>query len=160
MSKDLDQHILDLKLELPPAPEPAGVYCPALIVGEFIYVSGHVPFLMDGKSCVQGRVGTDLSVEEGQQAARMTGCAVLATLKKTLGSLNRVKRIVKTFGMVNADAETIKGMECVTVVNGFSNLMMEVFGPELGVGARSAVGMATLPQNTPVEVEAVFQIVE
>ena len=160
MSRDLDQHILDLKLELPPAPEPAGVYCPALIVGEFIYVSGHVPFLMDGKSCVQGRVGTDLSVEEAQKAARMTGCAVLATLKKTLGSLNRVKRIVKTFGMVNADAETIKGMECVTVVNGFSNLMMEVFGPELGVGARSAVGMATLPLNTPVEVEAVFQIVD
>ena len=160
MSKDLDQHILDLKLDMPPAPEPAGVYCPALIVGEFIYVSGHVPFLMDGKSCVQGRVGEDLSVEEAQKAARMTGCAVLATLQKSLGSLNRVKRIVKTFGMVNADSKTIKGMECVTVINGFSNLMMEVFGPELGVGARSAVGMATLPMNTPVEVEAVFQIVD
>ena len=158
MSVDLDQRILDLKLELPPAPQPAGVYCPALIVGEFIYVSGHVPFLLDGKSCVQGRVGEDLSVEEAVKAARMTGCAVLATLKNALGSLNRVRRIVKTFGMVNTNSETIKGMECVTVVNGFSNLMMEVFGQELGVGARSAVGMATLPMNTPVEVEAVFQI--
>merc|ERR1711972_1239487 len=94
----------------------------------------------------------------GVEAARRTGLYVLATLKKYLGSLDRVERIVKTFGMVNANPETIKGSECITIINGFSNLMMEVFGPEKGVGARSAVGLATLPHNCPVEVECVFQI--
>ena len=86
------------------------------------------------------------------------GLYVLATLKRYLGSLDRVERIVKTFGMVNAHPETIQGTECITVVNGFSNLMKDVFGEEKGVGARSAVGLATLPHNVPVEVECVFLI--
>lgn len=157
-SNQFDSQILDLALALPEAPEPKGNYIAATIIGNMLYTSGHGPVLADGKTYMMGRVGEDMSVEEAVQAARATGLAVLATLRKTLGSLDRVKRIVKTLGMVNANPATLNQLECVQVINGFSNLMMDVFGPENGVGARSAVGMATLPMNTPVEVEAIFEI--
>eukprot|EP00090_Calanus_glacialis_P026240 TRINITY_DN41224_c0_g1_i1.p1 TRINITY_DN41224_c0_g1~~TRINITY_DN41224_c0_g1_i1.p1 ORF type:complete len:233 (+),score=76.47 TRINITY_DN41224_c0_g1_i1:101-700(+) len=157
-SNHFDSKILDLALALPEAPEPKGNYIPATIIGNMLYTSGHGPVLPDGKTYMMGRVGEDMTVEEAVQAARATGLAVLATLRKTLGSLDRVKRIVKTLGMVNANPATLNQLECVQVINGFSNLMMDVFGPENGVGARSAVGMATLPMNTPVEVEAIFEI--
>lgn len=146
-----------LGVQLPSPPQPGGVYAPALIVGDMIYVSGHVPW-KEGGGFIQGKVGKDVGVDVGVEAARRTGLYVLATLKRYLGSLDRVERIVKTFGMVNAHPETIQGTECITVVNGFSNLMKDVFGEEKGVGARSAVGLATLPHNVPVEVECVFLI--
>ena len=157
---NFDAKVQDLALALPEAPEPKGNYKPATIIGNMLYTSGHGPVLPDGKNYMQGRVGEDMTVEEAVQAARATGLAVLATLRKTLGSLDRVKRIVKTLGMVNANPSTLNQLECVQVINGFSNLMMDVFGPDNGVGARSAVGMATLPMNTPVEVEAIFEISE
>merc|ERR1711962_1033755 len=147
-----ESQITALGISLPDAPKPGGVYAPALIVGDMIHVSGHVPWL-EGGGFIQGKVGLEVGPEVGVEAARRTGLYVLATLKKYLGSLDRVERIVKTFGMVNTNPETIKGSECITIINGFSNLMMEVFGPEKGVGARSAVGLATLPHNCPVEVE-------
>merc|ERR1712080_787904 len=125
--------------------------------GDMIHVSGHVPWL-EGSGFIQGKVGLEVGPEVGVEAARRTGLYVLATLKKYLGSLDRVERIVKTFGMVNANPQVIKGMECVTIINGFAKLMMSGFGPVQGVGARSAVGMATLPHNCPVEVECVFLI--
>ena len=157
-SNHFDSKILELGLALPEAPEPKGNYIPATIIGNMLYTSGHGPVLPDGKTYMMGRVGEDMTVEEAVKAARATGLAVLATLRKTLGSLDRVKRIVKTLGMVNANPATLNQLECVQAINGFSDLMMDVFGPENGVGARSAVGMATLPMNTPVEVEAIFEI--
>ena len=147
-----------LELVLPLVPEPKGSYVPASIVGNLLYTAGHGPVKPDGKTYAVGRVGTDLTVEEGAEAARDTALAVIATLKHTLGSLDRVKRVVKTLGMVNVNPKTINQLECVQVVNGFSDLIISVFGPEAGVGPRSAVGVATLPMNTPVEVEVIFEI--
>ena len=158
VQKNFDSKIEELALALPKAPEPKGNYKPASLVGNLLYTSGHGPVLVDGMNYMMGRVGEDMTVEEAVKAARATGLAVLATLRKTLGSLDRVKKLVKTLGMVNANPVTLNQLECVQVINGFSDLMMEVFGAEAGVGARSAVGMATLPMNTPVEIEAIFEI--
>jgi enamine deaminase RidA (YjgF/YER057c/UK114 family) len=148
-----EDRITELDLQLPPPPKPVGVYKPALVVGNLLYVSGHGPLLDDG-SLIKGRVGADLTLEEGKQAARQVGLAMLATMRAHLGSLNRVKRLVKTLGMVNSAPDFDQHP---AVVNGFSELMAEVFGPENGVGARSAVGM-TLPLGIAVEVEAVFEL--
>ncbi len=149
-----EAQIAALKLELPPAPKAAGVYQPVLIVGDLAYVSGHGPLRPDG-TLITGKVGQSLTTEEGQDAARQTGLAMLATLRDKLGTLDRIVRLVKTFGMVNCPAEF---SQHPLVINGFSNLMKEVFGPEAGVGARSAVGMGSLPMDMAIEVEAVFQI--
>merc|ERR1712013_144364 len=155
---DADVRLEQLGLVLPLVPEPKGSYVPASIIGNLLYTAGHGPVKPDGKTYAVGRVGDDLSVEEGVQAARDTALAVIATLKHTLGSLDRVKRVVKTLGMVNVNPKTINHLECVQVVNGFSDLIISVFGSEAGVGPRSAVGVATLPMNTPVEVEVIFEI--
>lgn len=149
-----DAKIAELNLELPPAPKPMGVYKPLVLAGNMAYVSGHGPLLPDG-TLMTGRVGADLDQEAGYQAARQTGLAVLATLRASLGSLDKVKRIVKTLGMVNSTPEF--GAQ-PAVINGFSDLFAEVFGPDNGVGARSAVGMGALPGNIPVEVEAIFEV--
>lgn len=148
-----DDRIRELKLELPQAPKPAGVYIPAVQVGSMLYVSGHGPLRADG-SLMTGRVGSDLTVEDGQQAARQVGLTILATLKATLGTLNKIERVVKVLGMVNATPDFQKHP---FVINGFSQLMVDVFG-EKGKGARSAVGMGSLPNNIPVEVEVIFQL--
>lgn len=148
-----DQRISELKLELPPAPKPAGTYRPVVQVGKLLYVAGHGPLLPD-KTLVEGKVGVDLDVEGGIQAARAVGLTMLATLRSELGSLDKIARIIKTFGMVNASADF---REHPKVINGFSDLMVEVFG-ENGRGARSAVGMGSLPGNIAVEVEAVFEL--
>jgi enamine deaminase RidA (YjgF/YER057c/UK114 family) len=148
-----DARIAELKLELPPAPKPAGVYQPVVQAGDMLYVSGHGPLLPDG-GMIRGRVGADLSEEQGKQAARQVGLAILATLKSQLGSLNRVKRVVKVLGMVNATPEFKRHPQ---VVNGFSELMVDVFGEE-GRAARSAVGMGSLPENIAVEVECILQL--
>jgi len=149
-----EQKVEELGLELPPAPEPMGVYEPLLIVGTMVYTSGHGPVKRDG-SLIQGRIGVDMDQQGGYDAARQTGLAILATLRAGLGSLDKVKRIVKTLGLVNCtpDFESQPA-----VINGFSDLMVEVFGPEDGVGARSAVGAGSLPGNIAVEVEAIFEI--
>lgn len=149
-----ESKLKELNLELPPAPKPAGVYKPMLIVGDMVYISGHGPVKTDG-TMTKGRVGADLDQQGGYDAARQVGLAVLATLRAGLGSLDRVKRIVKTLGMVNATADFENHP---AVINGFSDLFAEVFGAENGIGARSAVGMGSMPENIPVEIEVIFQI--
>lgn len=153
MATQPEDRIAELSLHLPPAPRPVGVYRPALQVGNLLYVSGHTPLLADG-SLIKGRVGADLTLEDGKRAARQVGLAMLATLRAHLGSLNRVKRLVRTLGMVNCTPDFDQQP---AVINGFSELMAEVFGPENGVGVRSAVG-AILPLGIAVEIEAVFEV--
>ena len=146
--------LAEMKLELPPAPKPAGVYKPVVIVGNMAYVSGHGPVQMDG-TLMSGRVGVDVDQQGAYQAARQTGLAILASLKANLGSLDRVQRIVKTLGMVNAAPDF---EQHPAVINGCSELFGEVFGQERGVGARSAVGMGSLPSNISVEIEVICEI--
>jgi enamine deaminase RidA (YjgF/YER057c/UK114 family) len=148
-----DDRIAELKLELPPAPKPAGVYVPVVQVGNMLYVSGHGPLRNDG-TLMTGRVGSDLTEDQGQAAARQVGLTILSTVKTQLGTLNKVERVVKVLGMVNATPDFQKHPY---VINGFSQLMVDVFG-EKGRGARSAVGMGSLPNNIPVEVEVIFQL--
>ena len=149
-----ETRILELRLELPPAPKPVAVYKPLVIAGQLAFVSGHGPLRADG-SLITGRVGADLDLAAGQAAARQTGLAILATLRSELGSLDRVKRVLKVLGMVNATPDFADHPK---VVNGCSELFSQVFGPDCGVGARSAVGMGSLPGNIAVEIEAIFEI--
>jgi enamine deaminase RidA (YjgF/YER057c/UK114 family) len=149
-----DALIKELKFELPPAPQPMGVYRPCVISGGFAFVSGHGPLKAD-KSLITGRIGRELDVQAGKAAARQTGLAILATLQASLGSLNRVKRVVKILGLVNSTPEFT---DHPAVINGCSELFAEVFGKEVGVGARSAVGAGSLPGNIAVEIEAIFEI--
>jgi enamine deaminase RidA (YjgF/YER057c/UK114 family) len=143
-----------LGLKLPPPPKPIGVYKPFLIVDKFAYVSGHGTFKEDG-TLIIGRVGKDLSPEEGKLAARQVGLAILSTLKNNLGSLNRIKRVIKVLGMVNCTSDFERHP---FVINGCSELFAAVWGEENGIGVRSAVGMGTLPDNIPVEIEAMFEL--
>ncbi len=143
-----------LGLTLPPAPKPLGVYKPGLKVDHFYYVSGHGTVQTDG-SLIIGRIGVDLDIEEGKLAARQVGLAILATLKAQLGSLNRIKRVIKVLGMVNATDDFLRHPY---VINGCSELFAQVWGEENGIGVRSAVGMGSLPDNIPVEIEAVFEL--
>lgn len=150
-----EARIQELKLTMPTVPKPVAKYKTAILVGNMLYVSGHGPAKIDGKSPVVGRVGADLTAEQGKEAARSVGLAVLSTVRNTLGSLDRVKRLVKTLGMVNS---THDFKDHPQVINGFSELMAEVFGEDAGVGTRSAVGMGSLPGNIPVEVECLFEV--
>ena len=149
-----ESRLAELKLALPPAPKPMGVYKPIVVVGTMAYVSGHGPLKAD-KTLIVGRVGADLNLDEGKAAARQVGLAVLATLRENLGSLDRVKRLVKVLGLVNCTPDFFDQPK---VINGFSELMADVFGPDNGIGARSAVGALALPGNIPVEVEAIFEL--
>ena len=144
----------ELNLPLPPSPKPGGVYKPVVVVGNMAYVSGHVSLKPDG-SIITGRVGADVDQEGGKQAAEAAGLAILATLRANLGSLDRVKRVIKTLGMVNSTAEFTNHPE---VINGCSELWKKVWGDDHGVGARSAVGMGSLPRNSTIEVEAIFEL--
>lgn len=150
-----DQRIKELGLELPPAPKPAGTYRPVVAVGKLLHVAGHGPLLPD-LTLLEGKVGRDLDIAGGIHAARVVGLTMLATLRAELGSLDRIGRLIKTLGMVNATADF---REHPKVINGFSDLMVEVFG-DSGRGARSAVGMGSLPGNIPVEVEAIFELAD
>jgi enamine deaminase RidA (YjgF/YER057c/UK114 family) len=141
-----------LGLTLPPAPTPKGVYKPAIIDGRHLYVSGHGPYLPDG-GLIVGRVGKDLDADAAKTAARQTGLAILATVRAAVGSLDRVERVLKVLGMVNA--EPTFGRHPY-VINGCSELFASVWGEELGVGSRSAVGMGSLPEGIAVEIEALF----
>jgi enamine deaminase RidA (YjgF/YER057c/UK114 family) len=151
----VQQRFLSLSLSLPPAPKPIGAYTPSLILGGFLYVSGHLPILSDG-TLLRGRVGSDLDADAGKQAARHVGLTILATLLATAGSLDRVRRVVKVFGMVNCTPEFEQHPH---VLNGCSELFAEIWGREMGIGVRSAVGVVSLPNGVPVEIEALFELV-
>jgi enamine deaminase RidA (YjgF/YER057c/UK114 family) len=149
-----ESRVVELGLELPPAPKPVAVYKPLVIAGNYAYVSGHGPLKTD-RTLITGRVGADLDLSAGKAAARQVGLAILATLRSELGSLNRVKRLIKVLGMVNATPDF---PDHPKVINGCSELFVEVFGADAGIGARSAVGMGSLPGNIAVEIEAIFEI--
>ena len=149
-----DENFAQTGLRLPPAPTPLGVYKPFLIDGHYLYVSGHGP-VRDDKSLMTGRVGDALTPDQGKQAARQVGLTILATIVTHLGSLNKVKRVIKVLGMVNCTSDFERHPY---VINGCSELFAQVWGPENGVGVRSAVGFGSLPDNIPVEVEALFEL--
>ena len=153
MKQDIELRILELGLILPPAPQPVGVYKPLLVIGKLLYVSGQGPILSDG-TMIKGKLGADMDTAEGKLAARQVGLTMLSTIKTHFGDLNRIKRIVKVLGMVNS---TPVFENHPAVINGFSELMSEVFGEDNGIGVRSAVGM-TLPLNIAVEIEAMFEL--
>ena len=144
----------DEGLTLPPAPSPAGVYKPCLVSGNYLYLSGHGPIQAD-RTQMKGRIGSELTADEGKLVAQQCGLAMLATIKANLGSLNKVKRVVKVFGMVNCTPDFTKHPY---VINGCSELFAKVWGPDNGVGTRSAVGMGSLPDNISVEVEAILEL--
>lgn len=149
-----DTNFAKLGLILPPAPKPLGVYKPCLIDGKYLYLSGHGTVLPDG-SLIVGRIGADLDVDQGKLAARQVGLAMLATIKANLGSLNKVKRVIKVLGMVNC---TPNFERHPFIINGCSELFANVWGDQNGIGVRSAVGMGSLPDNIPVEIEALFEL--
>jgi enamine deaminase RidA (YjgF/YER057c/UK114 family) len=144
----------ELHITLPPAPKPMAKYKSAVLAGNMLYVSGHGPAKIEGKPDA-GKVGKDLTPEQGKESARAVGLNILATVRSTIGSLDKVKRLVKTLGMVNCPPDF---KDQPAVINGFSELMAEIFGEDAGVGARSAVGMGSLPMNIPVEIECIFEV--
>ncbi|MDR2533623.1 MAG: RidA family protein [Tannerellaceae bacterium] len=155
MNNNADEKLNNLGLALPPAPQPLGVYKPCMIVGgKFLYLSGHGPVLPDG-SLIKGRVGRDMNMDAGKEAAQQVGLTMLATVKSSLGSLNAVKRVVKVLGMVNCTPDF---EQHPYVINGCSELFAKIWGDDNGVGTRSAVGFASLPGNIPVEIEAIFEL--
>lgn len=149
-----EQRFAKLGLELPPAPKPLGIYKPCLVSGNYLYVSGHGTVQSDG-SLIIGRIGRDMDIEEGKRAAQQVGLAILATIKANLGSLDKVKRVIKVLGMVNCVPEFERHPY---VINGCSELFAKVWGEENGIGVRSAVGFGSLPDNIPVEIEAMFEL--
>ena len=149
-----EQRLRELGIELPPPPQPVGVYVPAVRTGNILFTAGHTPRGPDG-SPLLGKVGVDMSVEDAKAAARIAGLNLLSTVRNTLGSLDNVVQLVKVLGMVNCAPDFGQQPQ---VINGFSELLVEVFGEERGRGGRAAVGMASLPANQPVEVEAIFEV--
>lgn len=147
------ERMQSLGLVLPPAPPPAGLYKPVLVVDNFLYVSGQGCLRTDG-TLIVGRVGDTLTLEEGKAAARQTALTMLATITTHFGDVDRIKRLVKTLGMVNCTPDF---GDQPLVINGYSELMADVFGPDKGVGVRSAVGMM-LPGGIAVEIEAMFEL--
>ncbi len=151
----IEAKIKELGLELPPAPPLGGIYYPVVITGNHLYVSGQGP-VQSNSELIKGKVGRDLTLEEGQHAARQVGLTMLATIKAQIGDLGKIKRLIKTLGMVNCYPEFEQHPQ---TINGFSQFMVDVFGEENGKGARSAVGMS-LPGNIAVEVECMFELHE
>jgi len=149
-----EARVRELELDLPPAPKPGAVYRPLVVLDRMAYVSGHGPLRSD-RTLVLGRVGQTMTAEEARLAARQVGLAILATIREHLGSLDRVKRVIKVFGMVNCTPEF---RDHPHVIDGCSELFADVFGPVNGIGARSAVGMGSLPGNIAVEIEAIFEV--
>jgi len=149
-----DSRIAELKLELPPPPKPAGVYKPLVVAGGMAYVSGHGPLKSDG-TMMTGRIGADVDMAAGVASARQTGLTILTTLREVLGSLDHVIRVVKLLGMVNCTPDF---KDQPLVINGCSELFRDIWGAERGVGARSAVGMGSLPGNITTEIEAIFEL--
>ena len=154
MEQTDEQLFAQLVLNLQPAQTPLGVYKPFLIIGNFLYVSVHGT-VKDEKSLIIGRIGKDLDQEQGKQAAQQVGLAILATINTHIGSLDKIKRVIKVLGMVNCVPEFEKHPY---IINGCSELFAKVWGEENGVGVRSAVGFGSLPDNIPVEIEAMFEL--
>lgn len=141
-------------LILPPPPSPLGVYKPCMVIRNQLYISGHGPLQNDGSRIV-GKIGADMDIEAGKMAARQVGLTILSTIVKNIGSLNKVKRVIKVFGMLNCVAEFDRHPY---VINGCRELFQSIWGEKNGVGVRSAVGMGSLPENIPVEIEALFEL--
>lgn len=151
-----EEKLKELGFELPPPPRAIGLYKPVVIVGSLAYLSGHGPIGADG-TAICGRLGDDLDVAAGFEAARRTALLALATLRQRCGSLDRVRRLVKTMGLVQA----VPGFtEHPAVINGFSEVMRDVFGTDAGVAARSAFGAPSLPAGWAVEIDAIFEVEE
>jgi enamine deaminase RidA (YjgF/YER057c/UK114 family) len=148
------QNFKQTGFRLPPAPSPMGVYKPFLLDGKHFYVSGHGPLQDDG-TFITGRVGYEMDIVEGKRAAQQVGLTILSTIIANLGSLDKVKRVVKVLGMVNCTGDFTKHPY---VINGCSELFQKIWGEENGVGVRSAVGVGSLPDNIPVEIEALFEL--
>jgi len=148
-----EKRLQELKIQLPAAPKPVAKYKPAVQVGNILYVSGHGPSRQDG-SRVTGKLGSDMTPDEGYQAARLVGIGILSTVRNALGSLDRVRQVVKVFGMVNSAPGFDQQAD---VLNGFSDLMVAVFGED-GCHARTAVGVAELPRGISVDVEVVIEV--
>ena len=149
-----EQRFEQLGLILPPSPDPLGVYKLLLVDDNHAYVSGHGTLKTDG-TWIVGKVGVDLNPDEAKLAAQQVGLAILATVKKYLGSLDRVERVIKVLGMVNATPDFTRHPY---VINGCSELFAKVWGEDKGVGVRSAVGVGSLPEGIPVEIEVLFRI--
>jgi hypothetical protein len=153
-NKTPDQRFAELGLELPPTPPLGGIYKPCLTDGNKLYVSGHGPVKSD-RNVMVGRIGADIDIEQGKLAARQVGLAILSTIHAYLGSFNRISRVIKVLGMVNCTSDFTKHPY---VINGCSELFAAVWGDDNGVGVRSAVGFGSLPNNIPVEIEALFEL--
>ena len=150
---DIEKKLKELGISLPSPPKPLANYVPAVRAGNLLFVSGHGPY-NDGKTMVSGKLGKELTIEEGYKTARNVALNCLASVQATLGDLNKVKRVVKLLGMVNC-TEDFKDQP--KVINGASDLLVEVFG-DAGRHARSAVGMQSLPNGIPVEIEMVLEV--
>lgn len=150
----MEKKLAELGLSLPVLPGSKGIYKSVLVVGNLLYVSGHVSVNTDG-TFITGKVGTDISEEEGKIAARQCGLAMLVSIKKHFGSLDKIKRVVKLLGMVNCAVDYTKHP---LIINGCSELFAQLLGEENGIGVRSAVGMGSLPNNVAVEIEAIFEL--
>lgn len=149
-----DEQLKQSGLILPSPPKPVGVYKPCMMVGGLVYISGHGTRNHDG-SLVKGKVGAELDADQGKAAAQLVGLNILSTLQANLGSLNRISRVVKVLGMVNCTPDFLRHPY---VINGCSELFALIWGPDRGVGARSSVGLGSLPDNIPVEIEAIFEL--
>ena len=149
-----DEQFEKLGLQLPPAPAPKGVYKPCLVDGNYLYLSGHGPVQNDA-TLIIGRIGSEMTPEYGKLAARQVGLTMLSTIRTQLGSLNKIKRVIKVLGMVNCSPDF---EHHPYIINGCSELFAAVWGDENGIGVRSAVGFGSLPDNIPVEIEALFEL--
>ena len=149
-----DARLKERNITLPPPNKPVANYVTSVRVGNLLFLAGHGP-RQDTPTRLRGKLGKDLTVEQGYAAAREVGTCLLATTRAALGSLDKVKRVVKVLGMV-ASAEGFGDQP--KVINGFSDLMVEVFGETIGKHARSAVGMAELPSGIPVEIEMILEV--
>jgi len=150
---DFDKHLKELNIVLTTPSPPIASYVKTVRVGNLVFTAGHGPDKPDG-SRITGRVGEDLTLEQGQEAARLTGIALLSSLKAEIGDLNKVKRIVKVLGMVQSSPDF---KDQPKVMNAFSDLMVQVFG-EKGKHARSAVGVNAIPANWATEIEMVVEV--
>jgi len=152
-TRNTEQKLTELGLILPTLPGSKGIYKSCLEVGNLLYVSGHVSINEDG-SFIIGKVGADVDDDEAKRAALQCGLAILSSIKAHFGNLNRIKRVIKILGMVNAIPEYTKH---ALIINGCSELYVQLWGNDNGKGVRSAVGMGSLPNNVAVEIEAIFE---
>jgi len=152
-TRNTEQKLTELGLILPTLPGSKGIYKSCLEVGNLLYISGHVSINEDG-SFITGKVGADVDDDEAKRAALQCGLAILSSIKAHFGNLNRIKRVIKILGMVNAVPEYTKH---ALIINGCSELYVQLWGNDNGKGVRSAVGMGSLPNNVAVEIEAIFE---